>query len=113
MSKMKFYYVRNPKKNRDITIVSNVFYVDNKPFVEFGYTFRNNHDLFKKEEGRQYAVSRMRDRTPEYSGTVALFDVKHKEIMTVILDWIISQDNVPKKFRPDIKNAIEHINRPC
>jgi hypothetical protein len=107
---MKFYYIRNPQKNRDITIVSNIINENDYHYVEFGFTLRNNHDIFKKREGRHFAEQRLYKKDEKFSGKLKIEHIKHKEIMFSILNNILINPHVPKKFIPDIENSIKYLN---
>jgi len=106
MNKVKFSYVRNPKRKRDVTIVSNIFFVNEKPFVEFGYAFRSNHDTFKKVEGRRFATERMALRDPKFSGIIEIQEIRHKKIMAGILKEILENKDIPLKFVDDLQASL-------
>jgi len=111
MSNMKFSYIRNPEKKRDVTIVSNIFYVDEKPFIEYGYSFRSNHDVFKKKEGRKFATQRMVSRDSKYSGVISIDTITHNRIMSGILIKILeNSEHIPKKFLIDIEEKLSYYD---
>ena len=53
---LKFLYVRNDYKKRDITIASNLVKEGDKTVIKFGWAFRHKKDKFIKKEGRDRAV---------------------------------------------------------
>jgi hypothetical protein len=104
MSNVKFLYVRNEWKNRDITIVSNLFDEGDKTFVKFAWAFRNNHDKFKKAEGRKIALERLESNDSNYSDVFEIEKDKIKffNIATDILSIISQKENTPRKYIDDI-----------
>jgi hypothetical protein len=102
MSKVKYFYVRNDWKKRDITIASEIFDENGVKFVKFGWAFRCNHDKFIKKEGRQLSLQRMVEQDINYSATIEVEDFKFYDLVTKILDAILTCPTTPKKYREDI-----------
>lgn len=102
---VKFFYVRNPFKKRDITICSNLEIVDGVPTVHYGVSFRNNHDKFIKREGRDCSLKRMVSRDKKYSGTVVANVVSYYDISINVLKDLLSHD-IPRKYVKDIQDEI-------
>jgi hypothetical protein len=109
MSKVKYFYVRNDWKKRDITIASEIFDENGVKFVKFGWAFRCNHDKFVKKEGRQIAIRRMADQEAGYSAIVQVEDFKFYDLVTRILDAIVSCPTTPKKYIDDISQDLHYF----
>ncbi len=103
MSNIKTFYIRNFKKNRDITIVSDLIEVDGKHIVKCGWAFRSNHDQFKKKEGRAIAQTRMNSNDENYTCVFEVETPKFKDISSKILENIIANKHTPKKYIKDIE----------
>lgn len=104
MSNVKYLYVRNEWKNRDITIVSNLIDEGDQTFVKFAWAFRSNHDKFKKSEGRKLSFERLENSDPTYSDSFPIEKNKIKffNIASEILSKISQNENTPKKYMDDI-----------
>lgn len=106
MSKVKYFYVRNECKKRDITIASEIFDEDGQKYVKFGWSFRSNHDQFIKREGRKLAFERMTSGQPGFSATVAVDDFKFYDLIAKILDAILTCPTTPRKYIDDISEDL-------
>lgn len=111
MSNMKFMYVRNDWKKRDVTIVSDLFTEGDKTFVKCGWAFRCNHDKFIKREGRRLAIERMNTSDPNYSASFEITpsDVKFFKIGAEILSIILQKETTPKKFFSDLGEDLQYF----
>lgn len=112
MTNIKYMYVRNMWKNRDITIVSNLFEKDDKTYVQCGWTFRHSKDKqFIKKEGRKIALERMSSQDEAYSTTFEIDkqDAKFFKICTEILSRILEKESTPKKYLVDIAEDLHYF----
>lgn len=110
MSNVKFLYVRNEWKKRDITIVSNLFDEEDKVFVKFAWAFRSNHDNFKKADGRKLALERLELGDVKYSDQFEInkSDIQFFKIATEILSVISNNPNTPRKYLDDIAEDLSY-----
>lgn len=108
MSNIKYLYVRNEWKNRDITIVSDLFEKEGKTFVKFAWAFRNKKDKFIKREGRKIALSRLENEDPNFSSLIEIEPEKvgFYAIASKILNGIISTKTTPKMYIDDISENL-------
>lgn len=102
---VKFFYVRNPFKNRDITICSNLEIVEGIPRIHYGFSFRNNHDKFVKKEGRDCSLQRMIRKDKKYSGMITAEKITYYDISIGVLQDILNHD-IPKKYINDLNDEI-------
>ncbi len=108
MSNIKFMYVRNPWKKRDITIVSDIVESEGKVFVKTGWAFRSNHDKFIKKEGRNLALERMNSSDEDYSEVLEIGKKNYYDIALVILSHIYNKYSTPRKYLNDISWEIQY-----
>lgn len=112
MTNIKYMYVRNMWKNRDITIVSNLIEKDDKTFVQCGWTFRHSKDKqFIKREGRKIALERMNNQDKDYSATFEIEkqDAKFFKICAGILSQILEKETTPNKYKNDIADDLYYF----
>lgn len=110
MNNCKFLYVRNEFRNRDVTIVSDIFREDDKNFVRFAWTFRNNKDKFVKKEGAKIALERLENMEPGYSAVVEVEEFKFYSLASKILSTILESSKTPEKFVDDISTDLDYFN---
>jgi len=110
MNNCKFLYVRNEYRNRDVTIVSDIFSEGDKKFVKFAWTFRNNHDKFVKKEGAKIALQRLEMMEQGYSALVEVEEFKFYKLATKILSTILESNKTPVKFIEDISADLDYFN---
>lgn len=109
MSNLKFVYIRNEWKKRDITIVSNLVREGDKNIVTCGWAFRSNHDQFIKREGKKLAIERMNSNDPNYSFSFEIKEPKFFDITTIILNKIVTSESTPKKYLRDLEYDLEYF----
>ena len=112
MSNMKFLYVRNEWKKRDITIVSDLSVDEEFATVCCGWSFRSNHDKqFIKKEGRKLALDRMNSSDNMYSATfkISKEDISFFKISAEILSIIHQKETTPKKYLNDISEDLSYF----
>lgn len=110
MKNLKYLYVRNTEKRRDITVVSSIKDVgENEVEVSCAWTFRNNHDkLFKKSIGREIALNRLNNKDDRYF-TSFIISKSEKNTFVIcikLLNKILENVNTPKKYLEDIEFEI-------
>lgn len=110
MNNCKFLYVRNEFRNRDVTIVSDIFREDDKNFVRFAWTFRNSKDKFIKKEGAKIALERLENMEPGYSAVVEVEEFKFYSLAGKILSTILESSKTPDKFVYDISTDLNYFN---
>lgn len=110
MNNCKFLYVRNEFRNRDVTIVSDIFKENGKKFVKFAWTFRNNKDKFIKKEGAKIALERLKNMEPGYSSIVEVEEFKFYSLASTILSTILESNKTPEKFVFDISTDLDYFN---
>lgn len=106
MSNIKYLYVRNPEKKRDITIVSDLYTENDKFFVNCAWSFRSNHDNFVKKEGRNVAKERLDELEPGYSATIEIENPKFYTIAADVLRAVLNSENTPRKYLNDIADDL-------
>lgn len=113
MSNVKYLYVRNSYKKRDITIVSDLFDSDGKVFIRCGWAFRCNHDKFIKREGRKLAFDRMINSDENFSAVIEVDrnDIKFYNIASLILSEISSKNSTPRKYVDDINDDLLYFTK--
>lgn len=109
MSNLKYLYVRNMYRKRDITIVSDVFDENGKTYVKAAWTFRCNHDKFIKREGRKLALERLDSSDPNYSTIFETEEVKFYHIAAIILSEILVNPSTPRKYLEDIHDDLRYF----
>lgn len=109
MSKVKYFYVRNDWKKRDITIASEIFDENGQKFVKCGWAFRCNHDKFVKKEGRELALQRMNDNDLNYSAVISVDDFKFYDLVSRILGAILTCPATPKKYLEDVSEDLNYF----
>lgn len=109
MSNLKYLYVRNIYKKRDITIVSDVYDENGKTYVKAAWAFRCNHDKFIKKEGRKVALERLNVLDPNYSTVFETEEVKFYHIAAIILSEILTSQSTPKKYLEDIHDDLRYF----
>lgn len=110
MNNLKYLYVRNLYRNRDVTIVSNLTESDGKYYVNCGWAFRSNHDIFVKKEGRKLALERMNSSDPEYSATFLIENPKFFDISSNVLSAIIQKSSTPRKYIKDLTDDLFYFS---
>lgn len=106
MPNLKYMYVRNNLKNRDITIISDLYEKEGKHFVNCAWSFRSNHDKFVKKEGRQIAKERLDNADPKYSVTIEIDQPKFYSIASDVLRAVLNSENTPRKYLDDIADDL-------
>lgn len=109
MPNVKYFYVRNDWKKRDITIVSETFEEEGRKFVRCGWAFRSNHDKFVKKEGRTIALKRMQSEENNYSAVFEVEEFKFFNITSKILEAILTCPTTPRKYIDDIVQDLEYF----
>ena len=109
---LKFLYVRNDYKKRDITIASNLVKEGDKTVIKFGWAFRHKKDKFIKKEGRDRAVERMNSGDVDYSHQIELSDdeVGFYSIALKVLNFILSKETTPRIYFNDLLEDIQYYN---
>jgi hypothetical protein len=112
MSNVKYLYVRNEWKKRDITIVSDIFDDEGKTYIRCGWSFRSNHDKFIKKEGRKLALERMSSKDIDYSAILEIDpeDIKFYNIASKVLSVIIEKESTPRKFLDDLYDDLRYFS---
>ena len=110
MNNCKFLYIRNEYRNRDVTIISDIFSEGDKKFVKFAWTFRNNRDKFVKKEGAKIALERLETMEPGYSALVEVDEFKFYKLAAKILSIILESNKTPLKFIDDISTELDYFN---
>lgn len=110
MSNVKYFYVRNDYKKRDVTIVSDILTDGEKCFVKAAWSFRSNHDKFIKREGRKIALERLKCSDVDYSALIEIEkeDIKFFEIVSRILGTILVKESTPKKYLDDLSEDFRY-----
>lgn len=107
---IKYLYVRNEYKKRDVTVVSNLFDEDGKTFIKFAWSFRHKNDQFIKREGRRVALERLQNNDPNYSAMVQVEPEKVKffDLAVEILESIANSPYTPKVYKRDIAEDMQY-----
>lgn len=110
MPNLKYMYVRNEYKKRDVSIVSDLVEEDGNYFVKCGWTFRHKQDKFIKREGRKLALERMNSGDKNYSTKFQIEPerVKFFDIAAEILSNILSKESTPRMYAEDILWDMEY-----
>lgn len=113
MSNVKYLYVRNPFKRRDITIASDLVQENDEYTLKFAWTFRRNDEEFIKKLGREVAYDRLTgvaEDSEEYSASLKINNPTFYGISRAIVQYISEHENTPKKYLEDLYEDMYYYN---